>query len=100
MAIEKNMDVAEDFQTGSMGGFGHNILAAAATSVSGRKYHAIFAIEDSVIDYSNAIAINKSDGDTTVTGLALTAGVTIILGSIKDISVTSGKILAYLITTD
>ena len=86
-----------NFQKASSGGFGHNIISGGQTSPTGSLYHAIYVIDDSVISYDNGIKSNN-DGDTSVTSLFLKRNAIVIVGVVKNIQVTTGNIMAHLIS--
>ena len=79
---------SSEFQKISFGDKGLRVLAVGATSVAGENFCAIQAIESSTISCD----IHTNGGDTS---LSIGAGV-IIYGNFDDISVASGKIVAYL----
>tara|TARA_R110000796_G_scaffold180823_1_gene297335 strand:- start:263 stop:535 length:273 start_codon:yes stop_codon:yes gene_type:complete len=82
---------SSEFQKISFGDKGLRVLAVGATSVAGENFCAIQAIESSTISCD----IDTNGGDTSITSLSIGAGV-IIYGNFDDISVASGKIVAYL----
>jgi hypothetical protein len=88
----------EIYQNATLGVYGKNILAAGATSADGRKYIAVTATEVSVISYDNAIAPEYTYGDASVANLEIAAGMTVILGVIKNVHVISGNVIANLIS--
>ena len=102
MSTQTNLpDYAESFKISSLGLYGHNVISTGETSVTGRAYNAIQVISDCTISYESAFPTKPiTNTDATVTGLALTKGTTIILGCVKNISVTGtdGKIIAHLIS--
>lgn len=79
------------FQKVSFGDYGLRILSSGETSVANEAFAAIQVLADCVVSFTN----NTEGGDTTITSLSLNAGQA-IYGNFEDISVTSGKILAYL----
>jgi hypothetical protein len=79
------------FQQVSFGDFGFRILSEAETSVSGEHFCAISPLEDATIDFTS----NTSGGDSSATDLELLTGMA-IYGNFSDITVDSGKIIAYL----
>lgn len=82
---------SKDYQKLSFGDNGLRVISATETSVSGETFGAIQVIEDSTISCDN----NTDAGDSSISSLGLTSG-TIIYGNFDDISVASGKIIAYL----
>jgi hypothetical protein len=102
MSTQINLpDYAKNFEVSSLGLYGHNVISAGETSVTGRAYNAIQVITDCTISYESAFPTKPvTNTDATVTNLALTKGTTIILGCVKNISVTGagGKIIAHLIS--
>tara|TARA_R110000782_G_scaffold130663_1_gene222359 strand:- start:5371 stop:5673 length:303 start_codon:yes stop_codon:yes gene_type:complete len=92
-------DYAKRFEIASLGLYGHNILSAGDTSPSGSSYVAVQGISDCTISYTVNFPVGNNS-DATVTGLAIAAGATVVLGCVKDIVVagTDGKILAQLIS--
>jgi len=79
------------FQKVSFGDYGLRILSSGETSVANEAFAAIQVLADCVVSFTN----NTDGGDTTITSLSLSAGQA-IYGNFEDISVASGKILAYL----
>jgi hypothetical protein len=79
------------FQRVSFGDYGFRILSSGETSVADEAFAAIQVLADCVVSFTN----NTEGGDTTITSLSLNAG-QVIYGNFEDISVASGKILAYL----
>lgn len=79
------------FQKVSFGDFGFRILSEAETSVSGEHFSAISPLEDATVDFTS----NTSGGDSSATDLELLTGM-VIYGDFTDITVDSGKIIAYL----
>ena len=86
-----NLYYTTDFQKLSFGDNGLRYLAAGETSVSGESFGAIQVIDSAVISCD----IDAASGDASLTSVSLFAG-SIIYGNFDDISVTSGKIIAYL----
>ena len=86
-----------NFQKASSGGFGHNVLLEGQTSPTGNIYHALYVIDDCVISYDNAIK-SSNDGDLTVSALFLKRNAVVIVGVIKNIQVTTGSVMAHLIS--
>ena len=86
-----NLNFSNEYQRLSFGDYGLRIISATETSVSGEHFGAIQSLEDSTISCTN----NASEGDTSITSLALTSG-SILYGNFDDISVASGKIVCYL----
>lgn len=79
------------FQRVSFGDYGFRILSSGETSVANEAFAAVQVLADCVVSFTN----NTEGGDTTITSLSLNAGQA-IYGNFEDISVASGKILAYL----
>lgn len=101
MATDINLpNYADNFKIASLGLYGHNIISAGETSPTGKAYHAIQVLSDCTISYDSAfpLASIETNTDSTVTNLPLSTGMTIILGCVKNISVTSGQIIAHLIS--
>jgi hypothetical protein len=102
MATQINLpNYAQNFEVSSLGLYGHNIISTGETSATGRAYNAIQVMEDCTISYESAFPEKPIiNTDASVTGLELTRGTTIILGCVKNISVTGvgGKIIAHLIS--
>ena len=86
-----NLYYTADYQKLSFGDNGLRYLAAGDTSVSGESFGAIQVIESATISCD----IDATAGDAAITSLALPLG-TIIYGNFDDISVASGKVIAYL----
>lgn len=78
------------FQKASFGDYGFRILTTGEQSVSTERFGTIQAIADSVVAFDNDV----TGGDANAS-LTLNAGMA-IYGNIKDINVTSGKVIAYL----
>lgn len=91
---------AKSFEIASLGLYGHNILSGGDTSATGKVYHAVQVLSDCSISYISAfpIASIEANTDSTVTSLSLSQGSTIILGCVKNISVTGGVLIAHLIS--
>jgi len=93
----KNKNMANElqytsvFQRASFGDYGLRILSSGETSVANENFAAIQVLADCVISMTNS----TDGGDTTITSLSLSAGQA-IYGNFENISVTSGKIIAYL----
>jgi hypothetical protein len=89
---------AKNLQDSLNGMYGHNILEAGETSPAGRLYSAITATAGSTVAYDRYTPI-ASDGDDSVTGLALSAREKIITGAIHNISVTGlgAKLIANIL---
>ena len=79
------------FQKVSFGDYGLRILSSGETSVANENFAAIQVLADCVISMTNS----TEGGDTTITSLSLSAGQA-IYGNFEDVSVTSGKVIAYL----
>ena len=86
-----NLYNTSDFQKLSFGDNGLRYLAAGDTSTAGESFGAIQVIDSAVISCD----IDAAGGDSALTSVSLFAG-TIIYGNFDDISVTSGKVIAYL----
>lgn len=86
-----NLEFSSEYQRLTFGDYGLRIISASETSVSGEHFAAIQSLEDSTISCTN----NTTDGDTSITSLALTSG-SILYGDFDDVSVASGKIVCYL----
>tara|TARA_R110002124_G_scaffold281430_1_gene455709 strand:- start:68164 stop:68472 length:309 start_codon:yes stop_codon:yes gene_type:complete len=100
--VNRQGDSNGNYQKTSNGQFGHRFLTSAAASPEGEYYGAIEAWSDSVISYDsevdpkdNSISTDEFGGETSQTALTITEG-KLIAGSITNIVVTSGKIIAYL----
>jgi hypothetical protein len=93
-------DYAERFAIASLGLYGHNKLTSGDTSASGRFYSAVQASSDCIIAYEIELPINGNVSDTTVTGLAIPAGSTFVLGCAKNIAVTGGGTLIAQLISD
>ena len=93
----KNINIANElqytsvFQRASFGDYGLRILSSGETSVANENFAAIQVLADCVISMTNS----TDGGDTTIISLSLSAGQA-IYGNFEDISVTSGKVIAYL----
>lgn len=86
-----NLYSTSDFQKLSFGDNGFRLLSAGETSVGGEGFGAIQIIDSAVISCdSNAVG-----GDASLASVSLFAG-TIIYGNFDNVSVTSGKVIAYL----
>jgi len=79
------------FQKVSFGDYGFRILSSGETSVANENFAAIQVLADCVVSFTN----NTEGGDTTITSLSLNAGQA-IYGNFEDISLSSGKLIAYL----
>ena len=79
------------FQKVSFGDYGFRILSSGETSVENEAFAAIQVLADCVVSFTN----NTEGGDTTITSLSLNAGQA-IYGNFEDISLSSGKLIAYL----
>ena len=79
------------FQKVSFGDYGLRILSSGETSVANEAFAAIQVLADCVVSFTN----NTDGGDTTITSLSLNAGQA-IYGNFEDISLSSGKLIAYL----
>lgn len=92
-------DYAKRFEIASLGLYGHNILNTGDTSPTGSSYVAVQGISDCTISYTANFPID-TNSDATVTGLAIAAGATVVLGCVRDIVVAGadGKILAQLVS--
>ena len=88
--MASNLYSTSEFQKLSFGDKGR-IVAASATSVAGENFCAIQAIEASTISCD----VDTIGGDTSITSLALGAGV-VIYGNFDDVAVASGKVVCYL----
>jgi hypothetical protein len=93
----KNKNMANElqytsvFQKVSFGDYGLRILSSGETSVANEAFAAIQVLADCVVSFTN----NTDGGDTTITSLSLNAGQA-IYGNFEDISLSSGKLIAYL----
>lgn len=79
------------FQKVSFGDYGLRILSSGETSVANEAFAAIQVLADCVVSFTN----NTEGGDITITSLSLNAGQA-IYGNFEDISLSSGKLIAYL----
>ena len=79
------------FQKVSFGDYGLRILSSGETSVANEAFAAIQVLADCVVSFTN----NTEGGDNTITSLSLNAGQA-IYGNFEDISLSSGKLIAYL----
>ena len=86
------------YQNASLGMYGHKIFVVGETSNPDHNFLCITAIEDSIISYDKAEVAFDTFGDSSVTNLELKAGVILIVGAVKNIAVTGGKIFANLLT--
>ena len=86
-----NLYNTSDFQKLSFGDNGLRVVNAGSTTTPGESFGAIQVIDSAVISCD----IDAIGGDASLTSVSLFAG-TIIYGNFDDISVTSGKIIAYL----
>ena len=77
----------------SMARNGSNTITGAASTVAGREYCALIALEETVISACTELPQN-SDGDTSFTG-TLTAGTT-LLGLFTGVTITSGTLRCVL----
>ena len=75
----------------SFGDNGLRYLATGDTNVGGESFGAIQVIDSAVISCN----IDAVGGDASLTSVSLFAG-TIIYGNFDNVSVTSGKVIAYL----
>jgi len=91
------LEYQTNYQIAALGNNGHNIILAGETSVTGRLYIAVKALEDSVFSYSKGDVPFNTFGDASVSNLALSKGDTLLLGSSQDINVVSGKLFAILL---
>ena len=102
MSTQTNLpDYADSFKIASLGLYGHNIISAGETSVTGRVYNALHVLSDCTVSYDSAFPTNIAvNTDATVTSLSLTKGATIFLGCAKNIAITGAdaKVIAYLIS--
>ena len=89
--MASNLYSTSEFQKLSFGDKGLRIVAASATSVAGENFCAIQAVETSTISCD----VDTIGGDTSITSLALGAGV-VIYGNFDDVAVASGKVVCYL----
>jgi hypothetical protein len=87
MAYE-NVNATPNFQRQVLGQKGFRAIGAAGTGTSGEFYRAITATDYSVI------SVTSESGDS-LSSAELPAGVT-IYGLFSEVSVTSGRILAYI----
>lgn len=95
----KSLRYSSNYQIARTGGLGHNILRTGDTSEGDKYYHAVQAMSLSIISYDNAI-YKANHGDASVSNLTIPAGTFVILGAVKNITVTSGCIMAHLLTDD
>lgn len=79
------------FQELAFGDFGMRILSSGETSIEGEFFGALQVVSDCSISFTN----NTTGGDTSITNLALSAG-QIIYGNITNVTVASGKLIAYI----
>lgn len=79
------------FQSLSFGDYGFRILSSGETSIEGEHFGAVILLNDSTIGFTNDV----SGGDTSISNLQLAAGQT-IYGNITNLSITSGKVIAYI----
>jgi hypothetical protein len=86
------------YRNATLGVYGHKILETGNTPDPLHEFIAVTAIENSSISYVKSDTEFPTYGDATVTALDVTAGLTLILGPIKNLSVISGKVIANLIT--
>ena len=100
MSTQTNLpDYADSFKIASLGLYGHNVISDGETSATGRSYHALQVLSDCTVSYVSAFPTKPlTNTDATVTALPLSKGMTIIVGCIKDISVTGGKLIAHLVS--
>jgi hypothetical protein len=89
--MANDMSYNSVYHKSAFGDFGLEIIASGETSTVGEQYNAIQALEDSTISATN----NTTKGDTSISSLDLTTGI-IIYGSFHTISVTAGKVIAYI----
>jgi hypothetical protein len=89
--MANDMSYNSVYHKSAFGDFGLEIIASGETSTVGEQYNAIQALEDSTISATN----NTTKGDTSISSLDLTTGI-IIYGSFHTISVSVGKVIAYI----
>jgi hypothetical protein len=89
--MANDMSYNSVYHKSAFGDFGLEIIASGETSTVGEQYNAIQALEDSTISATN----NTTKGDTSISSLDLTTGI-IIYGSFHTISVSAGKVIAYI----
>lgn len=89
--MANDMSYNSVYHKSAFGDFGLEIIANGETSTVGEQYNAIQALEDSTISATN----NTTKGDTSISSLDLTTGI-IIYGSFHTISVSAGKVIAYI----
>jgi hypothetical protein len=80
-----------EFQRLSFGDKGLRVVSSGSTTTTGENFCAIQALEGSTISCD----IDTIGGDTSITSLLLSTG-QVIYGNFNDITVSSGKIVAYL----
>lgn len=95
-------DPTGNYQKASNGKFGHRFITAGETSPAGEFYVLIEAWADSTVSYESKPNSNDPTmdngtfgGERSQSALEMTEGKT-IGGSITNVEVTSGTILAYL----
>jgi len=87
MAYE-NVNATPNFQRQVLGQKGLRTIGAAGTGTAGEFYRAITATDDAVISAT-------SEAGDNLLSVAIPAGVT-VYGLFSTLSVTSGKIIAYI----
>tara|TARA_R110000803_G_scaffold97804_3_gene165911 strand:- start:362 stop:661 length:300 start_codon:yes stop_codon:yes gene_type:complete len=92
------VSISNNFKNACLGIYGHKVLLAGETSNDLHEFVAVTAIEDSVISYNKSVVEFETYGDNSVSSLEIKTGMTLILGSIKNVNVVSGKIFANLLT--
>tara|TARA_Y100000033_G_C2663291_1_gene70634 strand:- start:47 stop:319 length:273 start_codon:yes stop_codon:yes gene_type:complete len=80
-----------NYQKAAFGEFGLRIISSGGSSTGGEQYNAIQVVDDATISCTNA----ATGGDTSISSLELVTGM-IIYGSFHTISVSAGKIIAYI----
>ena len=86
---ETNLNSKSDFQMLSFGQFGSEYIVAGETGSESTVFKSITALEQTVI------TLTQLKGDTTLTSITLETGIT-VYGLFTAVSVTSGKVLAYI----
>lgn len=89
--MANDMSYNSVYHKSAFGDFGLEIIASGETSTVGEQYNAIQVLEDATVSATNY----TTKGDTTITSLELVTGM-IIYGSFHTISVSAGKIIAYI----
>jgi len=79
------------FQEMSFGDYGFRVLSSGETSIENEYFSSIQVLTDTIVSFDN----ETIKGDNEVVGMGIMAG-QIIYGNFTNISVTSGKIIAYL----